>query len=70
VPKPKRAKVLTHRSNPHSLDRTAAMLDTEKMEIVEHVEAILLAPEIIPAATVKASVGLVEEPETKSSTTE
>jgi hypothetical protein len=70
MPKPKRAKVLTHRPKPHSLERTDAVLDTEKMEIAERVEAIPLAPETIPAATVKASVGLVEETGTKGSKAE
>jgi hypothetical protein len=45
----------------HPLERTAAVLDTEKMEIMEHVEAIPLALEMIPAATVEASIGSVEE---------
>jgi hypothetical protein len=40
------------------------------MEIVENAEAIPLAPEIIPVVTVEASVGPVEEPETKSSMAE
>jgi hypothetical protein len=67
APKPKRAKVLTHRPKPHSLERIAAMLDTEKMEIAEHTEATPLAPKTIPVVTVEASVGSVEETRTKIS---
>jgi hypothetical protein len=37
------------------------MLDIEKMKKAEHVEAIPLAPEAIPAATVEASIGPAEE---------
>jgi hypothetical protein len=70
APKPNRAMVLTCRSKPHSLERTAVVLDTDKMEIAEHAEAIPLAPKAIPAVTSEASVGPVEEMETKSSTTE
>jgi hypothetical protein len=44
--------------------------DTEKMEIAEHVEATLLALETIPAVTVEASAGPVEETEAKSSKAE
>jgi hypothetical protein len=68
--KPKRAKVLTRRTKLHSLEKTAAVPATEKIEIVEHAEAIPLASEIIPAATVEANVGSVEETEAKSSKTE
>jgi hypothetical protein len=39
VPKPKRTKVVTHRSKLHSLERDAALPATEKMEVVEYVEA-------------------------------
>ena len=61
TPKLKKAKVLTRRPKPRPLERTAAVLDTEKMEITEHVEAIPLAPKTILAATVEASIGLAEE---------
>lgn len=67
APKPKRAKVLTRRQKPRSLGRIAVVLDTEKMEIAEHAEAIPLASEIIPAMAVEASVDPVEETEAKSS---
>jgi hypothetical protein len=59
--KPKRAKVLTRRPKPRPLERIAAVLDTEKMEITEHAKAIPLAPETIPAATIEASIGQAEE---------
>jgi hypothetical protein len=39
VPKPKRAKVFTHRSRLHSLEKTVAMPATEKMEVLEYAEA-------------------------------
>jgi hypothetical protein len=66
APKPKRTKVLTHRPKPHSLERTATVLGTEKMEIAEHAEAILLASKTIPVVTVEASVDPVEGTKTKS----
>jgi hypothetical protein len=46
------------------------VLDTEKMEIVEHAEAIPFASEAIPAVTVESSVGPEEEMEAKSSKAE
>jgi hypothetical protein len=46
--KPKRAKVLTLRPKLHSLEKTAALPGTEKMEIVECVKATILAHEKIP----------------------
>jgi hypothetical protein len=61
APKLKQAKVLTHGMKPCPLERTAAVLDTKKLEITEHVEAIPLAPETILVATVEASIGLAEE---------
>jgi hypothetical protein len=61
TPKQKRAKVLTNRSKPHSLERTAAIPDTKRIGIAEQVEAIPLALETISAVTIEASVGLVEE---------
>jgi hypothetical protein len=64
APKPKRAKVLTHRPKPHSLERTTAIPaipDTKRIEIVEQAEAILLASETIPGVTAKASASAVEE---------
>jgi hypothetical protein len=70
APSAKRAKVLTRRPKPHSLEMTAAVLDTEKMEITEHAETIPLASDTIPAVTVKASVGPVEKAEAKSSKVE
>jgi hypothetical protein len=39
APKPKRAKVFTHRSRLHSLEKTAVVPTIEKMEVVEYVEA-------------------------------
>jgi hypothetical protein len=68
--KPKKAKVLTRRPRPHSLERTIAVLGTEKIAIAEQAEAIPLASETILAVTVEASVDPVEETETKSSTIE
>jgi hypothetical protein len=68
--KTKRAKVLTRRPKLHSLEMTAAAPATEKIEIVEHADAIPLASEIIPVVTVEATVGPVEESEEKSSKTE
>jgi hypothetical protein len=56
APKPKRAKVLTRRLKPHSLERTVAVLDAEKMEIAEHAEAIPMVSETFPAMTVVVSV--------------
>jgi hypothetical protein len=70
APMPKRAKVLTRRPKPHSLERTAVVLDTEKMEIAAHAEAIPLALETIPTVMVEASVGLVEGAEAKSTKVE
>ena len=67
APKPKRAKVLTHRLKPHSLERTTTILDTKRIEIAEQVEAVPLASETIPVVTVEASAGPVEESKTKSS---
>jgi hypothetical protein len=67
APKPKRAKVLTHRPKPRSLERTVVVLDTEKMEIDVHAEAIPLASETIPPVAVEASVNPVEETKAKSS---
>jgi hypothetical protein len=61
TPKLKRAKVLTRRPKPRTLERKDAVLDTEKLEITEHDKGIPLAPETIPAATVKASIGPAEE---------
>jgi hypothetical protein len=61
APKPKKIKVLTHRPRPHPIEKTYEVLDIEKMKKVEHVEAIPLAPEAIPAATVEASIGPAEE---------
>jgi hypothetical protein len=39
VPKPKKAKVLTHRPKLHSLERAAALHAREKMKVVEYAEA-------------------------------
>ena len=61
APKPKRAKVLTRRLKPRPFEKTATELDTEKIENVEHAEAIPLAPETIPDATVEASIVLANE---------
>jgi hypothetical protein len=61
APKPKRAKVLTHRPKPRPLEKTTALLDTEKIENAEHVEAIPLALETIPVTIVEASIGPAEE---------
>jgi hypothetical protein len=46
------------------------VLGTEKIDIVEQAEAILLASETIPAVTVEASVEPVEETEAKCSKVE
>jgi hypothetical protein len=58
APKPKRGKVLTHRSKPHSLERIATILDTKRIEIAEQAGVIPLALEKIPTVTVEASAGL------------
>jgi hypothetical protein len=58
---------LAHRLKPHSLERTATILDTKRIEIVEQTEVIPSVSETIPAVTVEASVGPAEESETKSS---
>jgi hypothetical protein len=70
APKPKRAKVLTHRPKPCSLERTTAVPDTEKMEIVEYAEVIPLASETISIVAVEASVDPVEETGAQSSEAE
>jgi hypothetical protein len=70
VPKSKKVKVLTHRPRPHSIKRTTAIPDTKRIEIVEQTEALPMASETIPAATVEASAGPVEESEIKSSKVE
>jgi hypothetical protein len=69
-PKPKKVKVLTHRPRPRSLKRTTTISDTKRIEITEQTEAIPLASESIPTATVEASASPVEDLETKSSTAE
>ena len=61
VPKPKRAKVLTRRPKLHSSEKTAAGSVTEKMEIIECVEATLLASEIIPVVSAESIVALVKK---------
>jgi hypothetical protein len=53
--KPKRAKVFTHRPKLHSLEKTAALAATKKMELVEYAKATPSASEIIPAMTVEAT---------------
>jgi hypothetical protein len=68
--KPKRAKVLTHRSKLHSLDKIVAVPATEKMEVIEYAEATLSALEITPAMTVEATITQVEEAKLKGSKTE
>jgi hypothetical protein len=61
APRPKRAKVLIPKPKPCPLEKTSAVFDTEKMEIIEHAEAIPLAPETTPAAIVEASADPAEE---------
>jgi prolyl-tRNA editing enzyme YbaK/EbsC (Cys-tRNA(Pro) deacylase) len=39
APKLKKVKVLTRRPRPHSLEKTAAVLGTEKVEMAEQAEA-------------------------------
>jgi hypothetical protein len=70
APTPKKVKVLTHRSRPHSIKRIAAIPDTKRIEIAEQAEAIPLASETIPAVMVEVSAGPVEESEIKSSKAE
>jgi hypothetical protein len=70
APKPKRAKVLTHRLKPHSLERIATIPDTKRIEIAEQAKATPLALKTIPAMTVEASAGPAEESETKSTKAE
>jgi hypothetical protein len=68
--KPKKVNVLTHRPKVHSLERTAAVPATEKMEIIEYVEATPLASKIILVVTAEATVAPAEEAEVKSSKSE
>jgi hypothetical protein len=70
VPKPKKVKVLTHRPRSHSIKKTAAIPDTKRIEIAEQAKAIPLASETIPAVTVEASAGPIEEFEIKNSKAE
>ena len=68
--KPKRTKVLTHRSKLHFLEKVVALPSTEKMEVVEYAEATPSALEIIPAAAAEVTVAQVEEIEPENSNTE
>jgi hypothetical protein len=68
--KPKSAKVLTRRPKLHSLEKVVALSAIEKIEVVEYDAATPLALEIVPAATIKATVTQVKEIEPKSSKTE
>jgi hypothetical protein len=61
APKPKRTKVLTHRSRSYSLERAAALPATEKMEVVESAEATPSALEIIPAGSAEAATAQLEK---------
>ena len=67
--KPKRAKVLTHRSKSYSLERAIALPATEKMEAIESAEATLSTLEVIPAAAVEAFTAQLEKSEPESSRT-
>jgi hypothetical protein len=60
---------LTRRPKSHSLEKTAAVLGTEKMEIAEYAEATPLASETIPAMAAEVTVAPVKETEVKSSKT-
>jgi hypothetical protein len=60
---------LTHRPKLHSLEKTAALPATEKMEVVECAETTLSALEIIPVVTIEATVAQVGETGPKSSKT-
>jgi hypothetical protein len=51
---------LTHWTKLHSLEKTAALPATEKMEIIEYVEATPLASDIIPVVIAEATVARVE----------
>jgi hypothetical protein len=70
MPKPKRTKVLTHRSKSHSLERVAALSAIEMTEAIESTEATLSALEIIPVGTAEATAAQVEKSEPESSRTE
>ena len=60
---------MTRRPKSHSLEKTAAVLGTEKMEIAEYAEATPLASETIPAMAAEVTVAPVKETEVKSSKT-
>jgi hypothetical protein len=66
APKPKRAKVLTHRSK---LVETAAVPSIEEVQFFENAEVVPAIPaeavEAVPIMLTKASAGEVEEPETR-----
>jgi hypothetical protein len=68
--KPRRTKVLTHRSKLHFLERVVALPSTEKMEVVEYAEATPSALEIIPAEAAEAATAQLEKSELESSRVE
>jgi hypothetical protein len=61
APKPKRAKVLTRRPKLHSLENMVVDPTTEKVKLVESVEAIPLAMETVPAMPAEVSADPVKE---------
>jgi hypothetical protein len=60
APKPKKAKVLTHRLKLHSLERAAVVSSSEKMEVAEYAKVAPLALEIL-AVTAEAVAAQVEK---------
>jgi hypothetical protein len=62
APKPKRAKVLSHRPKLHSLENTVVAPTTEKLKFVESAEVIPLTSETVPVVPVEVSVDPVKEP--------
>jgi hypothetical protein len=68
--KPKRAKVLTRRSRLHSLEKMAITPTIGKVKLVESVEVIPLAMEIVHATPVEVSVDPIKEPGPKKTTEE
>jgi hypothetical protein len=70
APKPKRAKVPSHRPKLHSLEKTVVAPTTEKVKFVESAKVIPLAMETVPAAPVEVSVDLVKESGPKKTTEE
>jgi hypothetical protein len=61
APMSKNTKVLSHRPKLHSLERAITVSASEKMEVVEYVEAIPLTLDIRPIAVAEVTVAEVEK---------